>query len=44
MLNDYVSTGMLFCGIILAGLLISGISTFFAVRKYLRVSADELYF
>ena len=43
MLQDFQTMGMLFCGILLAGLVISGISTFFAVRKYLRVSADELH-
>ena len=33
----------LFAGVFLAGILISWISTFFAVRKYLRMKLDELY-
>jgi cell division transport system permease protein len=30
--------------ILILGILISGISTFFAVRKYLRLSSEELYY
>jgi cell division transport system permease protein len=34
----------LFAVIFLFGILISGLSTFFAVRKYLRLSSEELYY
>jgi len=43
-LQDFQTLALLFAGIILAGLLLSGISTFFAVRKYLRLTTDDLYF
>jgi cell division transport system permease protein len=35
--------GLLFAGVIVAGILISSISTFFAVNKYLNVNTDALY-
>lgn len=35
--------GILFGGILVFGMILSGISTFFAVNKYLRVHVDELY-
>lgn len=41
--SDTMMTVSLFAIVFLLGVLISGISTFFAVRKYLRLSADELY-
>jgi len=34
---------LLFAGVILTGILISSISTFFAVNKYLNVNTDALY-
>ncbi|MFH1005108.1 MAG: permease-like cell division protein FtsX [Bacteroidota bacterium] len=46
-INQISNTQMLiglFGIIFLFGIIISGISTFFAVRKYLRVSSDELYY
>jgi len=36
--------GLLFAGVIISGILISMISTFFAVNKYLNIEKDELYF
>jgi cell division transport system permease protein len=36
--------GLLFAGVIVTGILISLISTFFAVNKYLNIQKDELYF
>lgn len=41
--DDYASFGAIFLGILLAGLFISYISTFMAVRKFLRLKADALY-
>jgi cell division transport system permease protein len=43
-LQDNRTLLMLFGGILATGLLLSGISTYFAVRKYLRLTTDELYF
>lgn len=43
-LRDIKTTSLLFGSIIILGLLLSGISTFFAVRRYLRLKVDELYF
>jgi len=43
-LQDKQTLVLLFCGVLAAGLLLSGISTYFAVRKYLRLTTDELYF
>jgi cell division transport system permease protein len=34
---------LLFAGVIITGILISSISTFFAVNKYLNVNTDSLY-
>ncbi len=34
----------LFAMVVIVGILISGISTFFAVRKYLRANSEELYY
>jgi len=45
-LIDFVDPGilaLLFAGVILTGILISSVSTFFAVNKYLNVSSDALY-
>lgn len=35
--------GLLFSGIILTGIFISVVSTFFALRKYIRIKTDQLY-
>ncbi|MEO8087839.1 MAG: permease-like cell division protein FtsX [Bacteroidota bacterium] len=42
-LEDLKENGVLFAGIIILGILLSVISTFFAVNRYLRVRLDELY-
>jgi len=42
-LQDPQTLAILFGGILVTGLVLSGISTFFAVRKYLRLSSEELY-
>ncbi len=42
-LSHYTLYGMIAGGVIVAGLLISWISTFFAVRKYLNIQNDKLY-
>ncbi len=41
--QDLKDNGILFAGIIVLGVLLSVISTFFAVNRYLRVRGDELY-
>ncbi|CAN5468945.1 permease-like cell division protein FtsX [soil metagenome] len=42
-LQDLKENGVLFAGIIILGILLSVISTFFAVNRYLRIRLDELY-
>jgi cell division transport system permease protein len=42
-LQDLQTFIYLFAGVFVSGILISWISTFFAVRKYLRMKLDELY-
>jgi cell division transport system permease protein len=42
-LQDYFEFGILFIGILSMGLLISFLSTYFAVNKYLNQSVDDLY-
>ncbi|MBK0382107.1 cell division protein FtsX [Pedobacter sp. SD-b] len=42
-LTDYVEFGMVFLGVIGVGILISGISTYFAVTKYLGLKTQDLY-
>ncbi len=42
--NQLELLGILFIGIILFGILISYLATFFAVNKYLRIREDELYY
>jgi cell division transport system permease protein len=42
-LQDYTVISFIFIGILIIGLLFSFLSTFFAVRKYLRMKIDELY-
>ncbi len=41
---DAKLTLYLCAGVLVLGVLISGISTFFAVRKYLRLNSEELYY
>lgn len=43
-LLDYQSLGIVFGAILVIGLLISAIATFFAVNKYLRMNDDKLYY
>ncbi|MGC9344126.1 MAG: cell division protein FtsX, partial [Bacteroidales bacterium] len=43
-LMDFEILGLLFLGVIVLGIVISLISTFFAVSKYLNLSKDELYY
>lgn len=41
--TDMVTLALLFTGVLLLGLLISLISTWFAVRRYLRMNSEDLY-
>lgn len=43
-LQDYTLLGILFGAIFVTGILITWISTYFAVRKYLRLKTDDLYY
>lgn len=43
-LQELVITAILFTGVIVSGALISWLSTTFAVRKYLRLKGDDLYY
>ncbi|MBK6399394.1 MAG: ABC transporter permease [Bacteroidetes bacterium] len=42
-LSDLKLIGILFGGMIAIGILLSGLSTFFAINRYLRLHGDELY-
>lgn len=42
-LQNPAAFGILFAGLILLGMLINWLSTYFVVRKYLRLRADDLY-
>lgn len=42
--EDYVLWALLFVALLLIGLLISTSCTFFALRKYLKIKPDQLYF
>ncbi len=44
MIQNYLDVGILLAGIILFGILLTLISTFFAVNKYLSVDEDKLYY
>lgn len=44
LLNDYKILGILFGGIILVGILITWLSTFFATQRFLNLRTDELYY
>ena len=41
--QDWQLLGMLFGGLMLSGMLISGVSTWYMVNKYLRMRVDDLY-
>src|SRR5690606_5240385 len=43
MLRNYMEFGIIFLGIFVLGMLISGLSTYFAVSKYLRIRQNDLY-
>ena len=43
-ISDFDNFALLFAFVILAGVIISWISTFFAMRKYLKMKLDDLYF
>lgn len=42
-IQDFILIGILFGAVIVLGVLISWISTYFAVRKYLKMKTDHLY-
>jgi cell division transport system permease protein len=42
-LSDIRTLGVLFCGVVIFGFILSGLSTFFAVNRYLHQHIDELY-
>jgi cell division transport system permease protein len=42
-LRNWTEFGIVFLGIIALGILISGLSTYFAVSKYLRLQTHHLY-
>lgn len=44
MLSDYEMLGVLFAAIIVLGILITWISTFFATQRFLNLRTDELYY
>jgi len=41
--QDFELLGILFVSIIMVGIIITSISTYFAVNKYLNIKSDELY-
>lgn len=43
LLEDYLEFAVIFIGVIVIGILISGLSTYFAVTKYLRLRMNDLY-
>ena len=42
--NDVEILGILFIFVILLGIILNLISTFFAINKYLRMKSDDLYY
>lgn len=44
LLNDYKILGILFIGIIVLGIIITWLSTFFATQRFLNLRTDELYY
>lgn len=43
MQNDYKSFGIIFLGVVAVGMLISYFATYFAVRKYIRLTTEKLF-
>jgi cell division transport system permease protein len=43
LLRDWFEFGFVFAGVIIIGILISGLSTYFAVSKFLRLKIYDLY-
>jgi cell division transport system permease protein len=43
-LDDYLAYGVLALGILIAGVILASVSTWLAVRKYLTMQVDELYY
>lgn len=43
-LDDYLAYGILALGILIAGIILASVSTWLAVRKYLKMHVDELYY
>ena len=43
-LDDWVAFILLAAGVIVAGVLLAGVSTILAVRRYIRMHVDELYY
>ena len=44
LLSDYKIVGILFLGVIILGITITWISTFFATQRFLNLRTDELYY
>ena len=42
-LNNYREFGLVFIGLVIVGIFITGISTWFAVSRYLRLKSYNLY-
>ena len=42
-LSNYFEFALIFIGVVVLGILISGLSTYFAVTKYLRLRINDLY-
>jgi len=42
--QDVEIIGILFLGVLVIGIVINWLSTFFAVSKYLRMNVDKLYY
>jgi cell division transport system permease protein len=42
--HDYQILGIVFAGIMISGICINWLSTFFSVNKYLKMNIDRLYF
>jgi cell division transport system permease protein len=43
LLTDWTAFSLVFLGVIVLGVLISAVSTYFAVSKYLKLRSNELY-
>jgi cell division transport system permease protein len=43
MLDNYIQIGALLLGMILMGILITGLSSYFAINKYLKLKLDDLF-